>query len=82
MGVLDSFQNVNLSGDSLDVSYVCNLRLLEDFYRHFFLGRNVGADFDFAKSALTDRFAEYVLANLALVGVQLYLLSNVFLHLN
>ena len=52
MGVLDSFQNVNLSGDSLDVSYVCNLRLLEDFYRHFFLGRNVGADFDFAKSAL------------------------------
>lgn len=57
MWVLDSFQNVNLSGDSLDVSYVCNLRLFEDFYRHFFLGRNMGTDLDFAKSALTDRFA-------------------------
>jgi hypothetical protein len=80
--MLDSFQNVNLSGDSLDVSYVCNLRLFEDFYRYFFLGRNMGADFDFAKSSLTDRFSEYVLADLSLVGLQLYLLSNVFLHLN
>jgi hypothetical protein len=82
VGMLDSFQNVNLSGDSLDVSYVCNLRLFEDFYRYFFLGRNMGADLDFAKSSLTDRFAEYVLADLSLVGLQLYLLSNVFLHLN
>lgn len=51
--VANLLKNVDLSGDSLNVSHINNLALLQDFYSHFLPCQWMDAKLYFSKGALT-----------------------------
>ena len=62
VGVLHDFQNMNFSGNSLNVVNIVNLLLVENFYRHLLACVNMVALFDLAKSSLTKSLFNFVIA--------------------
>ena len=64
MRMLNDFQNMNLSGDSLDICDVGNFTFLKNLHSDLFACSDVAAEFDFAESALTKRLRDAVRADL------------------
>ena len=54
--VSDDLQNVDLSGHTLHIGNINDLRLLKDLDCDFFSSREVSPQFDLAEGALPDRF--------------------------
>jgi hypothetical protein len=84
--VLHDLEDVDFSANPLYVCDIRDFRLFKNFDGDLFIGRNMAAQLDFAKSALSDRFTEDVVAYLALVGSEHDLLLRLwilmFLELN
>ncbi len=57
VGVPNQLQDVDFSGNSLDVRDLGNHVLLQDFHCHFFACENVDAELDLSKGALADVLA-------------------------
>jgi len=75
----DDLEDVNLSGDTFHIGNVADLRLLEDFDGHFLACRDMCAQFDLAKSALSDGFPKEVLPDRLIwpfLGVSVWLLRH------
>lgn len=66
---------MDLSGNPFYVCYVDDLLLHQDLDGYFLTSESVRAEFDLAKSALSDGLAENVVADLLLFGVILSHLS-------
>ena len=58
----DHFQDVDLSGDSFDVRYICNPFLFKNLDRNFLPGQSVGAKLDLSEGALANRFLDEVIS--------------------
>ena len=76
--MLNDFQNMNLSGDSLDICDVGNFTFLKNLHSDLFACSDVAAEFDFAESALANGLPEDVLAHFPLVWKQLDLGCRLF----
>ena len=63
VGVADQLQDVYLSSDSLDVTHILNLLLLEDLHSNLLTGKVVISEFDFAESALPDGLAKNIVTD-------------------
>ena len=63
VGVADQLQDVYLSSDSLDVTHILNLLLLEDLHSNLLTGKVVISELDFAESALPDGLAKNIVTD-------------------
>lgn len=52
--MVECFEDADLSGDAFDIGLVLDFFFLEGLDCNFFLGVDVGGDFDLAEGALAD----------------------------
>lgn len=79
--VLDYFQNVYLSGDSLNVIDIINLPLVEDLDSDSLTREHMYTLLDLAKRALTERLLYLIVANHIVVHVD-FLFVHCLLNLS
>lgn len=54
VGMADKLQDLDLPGDSFDVTFILNFLFLQDLDRDFFLGGHVETEFHLTEGALAE----------------------------
>jgi hypothetical protein len=63
----NDLEDVNFSGNSLNIRDVDNFAFLENFNGHFFLGKGVSAQFHLTEGALPDRLTQNIVTDCLIV---------------
>ena len=63
MRMLDNFENMNLSRNTLNICNIYYLAFLQNFDSNSSFSQNVRTNFDLSKSALADCLSQYILTN-------------------
>ena len=63
----NDLEDVDFSGNSLNICDVDNFAFLENFNGHFFLGKGVSAQFHFTEGALANRLTQNIVTDCLIV---------------